>query len=130
MANLLKSLAGVPVLYPYGHLQVGQPAADRHEPAKGITVNPDNDGSPHQPGQPHVIEAEEIGDIPMRRLGMLALVICLFSACAQDVPHFEPQTVTGAQCKLTCVDRSAYGRCLEACMDLDRLYKAREAPPK
>jgi hypothetical protein len=66
----------------------------------------------------------------MRRLGILALVICLFSACAQDVPHFEPQTITGAQCKLTCVDRSAYGRCLEACMDLDRLYKAREAPPK
>ena len=66
----------------------------------------------------------------MRRLGILALAIGFFSACTQDVPHFEPQTIAGAQCKLTCVDRSAYGRCLEACMDLDRLYKAREAPPK
>jgi hypothetical protein len=66
----------------------------------------------------------------MKRLGMLALVTCLFAAGAQDVPHFEPQTIASAQCKLTCVDRSAYGRYLEACMDLDRVYKAREAPPK
>jgi hypothetical protein len=86
--------------------------------------------SPTSRRQPHVIQAVEIGGIPMRRLGMLVLVTCLCSACAQDVPHFEPQTLAGAQCKLTCVDRSAYGRCLEACMDLDRLYKARETPPK
>ena len=71
----------------------------------------------------------------MKRLCLLALVTGVFSACAP--PPFTPQTLEGARCKLDCIDRasvmpfgSSYGRCLEACMDIDRLYKAREVAPQ
>jgi hypothetical protein len=70
----------------------------------------------------------------MKRLGLLALVTVLCSAC--PAPQFTPQTLEGARCKLDCVDRASvmpfgvsYSRCLEACMDIDRLYKARETTP-
>ena len=69
----------------------------------------------------------------MKRLCLLALATVFCSACA---PHFTPQTLEGARCKLDCIDRSSvmplassYGRCLEACMDIDRLFKAREMTP-
>jgi hypothetical protein len=71
----------------------------------------------------------------MKRLCLLALATGFFSACT--VPQFTPQTLEGARCKLDCIDRTAvmpfsnsYGRCLEACMDIDRLYKAREMTPQ
>lgn len=77
-------------------------------------------------------EAYEIGGIYMRRLLILTVAACLLSACASR--NFEPQTLQGAQCKLDCIDRASvmllgasYGRCMEACIDLDRLYKARQA---
>ena len=70
----------------------------------------------------------------MKRLCLLVLVIGFFSACAS--PPFTPQTLEGARCKLDCIDRASvmllgnsYGRCIEACMDIDRLYKAREMTP-
>jgi hypothetical protein len=70
----------------------------------------------------------------MKRLCLLVLVTGFLSACA---PQFTPQTLEGARCKLDCIDRSSvlpvgvsYGRCLEACMDIDRLYKARAATPQ
>jgi len=70
----------------------------------------------------------------MKRLCLLVLVIGFFSACAS--PPFTPQTLEGARCKLDCIDRASvmllgnsYGRCIEACMDIDRLYKARETTP-
>jgi len=69
----------------------------------------------------------------MRWLFILALIS--LSACASPL-HFEPQTLEGARCKLDCVDRSwgilgtSYSRCLEACMDLDRLSQARQTTPK
>ena len=82
----------------------------------------------------HTIVAEEIGGIYMKRLCLLALALVLCSACT--APQFTPQTLEGARCKLDCIDRatvmplgSSYGRCLEACMDIDRLYKAREMTP-
>lgn len=68
----------------------------------------------------------------MKRLVILTVAVGMLSACASR--HFEPQTLQGAQCKLDCIDRAAvmllgasYGRCMEACMDIDRLYKARQA---
>src|SRR5262249_54176242 len=80
------------------------------------------------------IVAEEIGGIYMKRLCLVALATVLCSACT--APQFTPQTLEGARCKLDCIDRAAvmplgssYGRCLEACMDIDRLYKAREMTP-
>jgi hypothetical protein len=81
------------------------------------------------------IAAEEIGGIHMKRLCLLALATVFCSACAS--PQFAPQTLEGARCKLDCIDRASvmpfgdsYGRCIEACMDIDRLYKARETPPQ
>jgi len=81
------------------------------------------------------IAAEEIGGIYMKRLCLLALATVFCSACAS--PQFTPQTLEGARCKLDCIDRASvmpfgdsYGRCIEACMDIDRLYKARETPPQ
>ena len=71
----------------------------------------------------------------MKRLFILALTPLILSACAAP-PQFTPQTLEGARCKLDCVDRSwgiagtSYSRCLEACMDLDRVYQARQATPK
>ena len=83
----------------------------------------------------HTIVAEEIGGIYMKRLCLLALATVFCSACAS--PQFTPQTLEGARCKLDCIDRASvmpfgdsYGRCIEACMDIDRLYKARETPPQ
>jgi hypothetical protein len=75
------------------------------------------------------------GGIYMRRLFILALAPLVLSACTA-APQFTPQTLEGARCKLDCVDRSwgiagiSYSRCLEACMDLDRLYQARQTTPK
>jgi hypothetical protein len=78
----------------------------------------------------HTIAAEEIGGIYMKRRCLLALATGFFSACT--APPFIPQTLEGARCKLDCIDRasvvllgSSYGRCLEACMDIDRLSQAR-----
>ena len=71
----------------------------------------------------------------MRRLFILALTPLVLSGCA-TAPQFTPQTLEGARCTRDCVDRSwgivgpSYGRCLEACMDLDRLYQARLAMPR
>ena len=83
----------------------------------------------------HTIVAEEIGGIHMKRLCLLALATVFCSACAS--PQFTPQTLEGARCKLDCIDRasvmllgSSYGQCIEACMDIDRLYKARETTPQ
>jgi hypothetical protein len=71
----------------------------------------------------------------MKRLCLLALAIGFFSACAPQ--QFTPQTLEGARCKLDCIDRASvmpfgasYGRCLEACADIDRLYKARATAPQ
>ena len=71
----------------------------------------------------------------MKRLCLLALATVFCSACT--APQFTPQTLEGARCKLDCIDRasvmllgSSYGQCIEACMDIDRLYKARETPPQ
>jgi hypothetical protein len=82
----------------------------------------------------NTIAADEIGGIYMKRLCLLALATGFFSACTP--PHFTPQTLAGARCKLDCIDRASvmpfgvsYGRCLEACMDIDRLYKERETTP-
>ena len=82
----------------------------------------------------HTIAAEEIGGIYMKRLCLLALATVFCSACAS--PQFTPQTLEGARCKLDCNDRASvmplgnsYGRCIEACIDIDRLYKAREMTP-
>ncbi len=90
--------------------------------------------APEAETRAHIIAAEEIGGIYMKRLCFLALVTGFFSACTP--PPFTPQTLEGARCKLDCIDRAAvmpfglsYGRCLEACMDIDRLYKARETTP-
>jgi hypothetical protein len=70
----------------------------------------------------------------MKRLCLLALATGFLSACTP--PPFTPQTLEGARCKLDCGDRASavpfgisYSRCLEACMDIDRLYKAREMTP-
>src|SRR2546423_273770 len=77
----------------------------------------------------------KIGGMHIRRLFLLALTPLVLSACAA-APQFTPQTLEGARCKLECVDRSwgivgtSYSRCLEACMDLDRVYQARQATPK
>jgi len=71
----------------------------------------------------------------MRRLFILALTPLVLSACAAP-PQFTPQTLEGARCKRDCVERAwgiwgtSYGRCLEACTDLDRLYQARQATQK
>ena len=72
----------------------------------------------------------------MRRLVILALAVLSLSACA-PVRSFEPQTLEGARCKLDCLDRASvllfgasYGRCLEACRDIDRLTKARQSTPQ
>ena len=90
--------------------------------------------APEAETRAYTIAAEEIGGIYMKRLGLLALATVLCSACTP--PPFTPQTLEGARCKLDCIDRAAvmpfsssYGRCLEACMDVDRLYKAREMAP-
>ena len=90
--------------------------------------------APEAETRAHTIAAEEIGGIYMKRLCLLALATVLCSACTP--PQFTPQTLEGARCKLDCIDRasvmplgSSYGRCLEACMDIDRLYKAREMTP-
>ena len=90
--------------------------------------------APEAETRDHTIAAEEIGGIYMKRLCLLALATVFCSACAS--PQFTPQTLEGARCKLDCIDRasvmplgSSYGRCLEACMDIDRLYKARETTP-
>ena len=90
--------------------------------------------APEAETRAHTIAAEEIGGIYMKRLCLLALATGFFSACTP--PQFTPQTLEGARCKLDCIDRasvmpfgSSYGRCLEACMDIDRLYKAREMTP-
>ena len=90
--------------------------------------------APEAETRAHTIAAEEIGGIYMKRLCLLALATGLFSACTS--PSFTPQTLEGARCKLDCIDRasvmllgSSYGRCIEACTDIDRLYKARETPP-
>ena len=63
---------------------------------------------------------------------ILVLATSLLSACAR-ARSFEPQTMEGARCKMDCLDRASvipfgasYGTCLEACMDIDRLSKARE----
>ena len=68
----------------------------------------------------------------MRRLLILTAAACFVSACAPS-HHFEPQTIEGARCKFDCIDRASvilfgpsYGRCIEACMDIDRVYKARQ----
>ena len=90
--------------------------------------------APEAETRAYTIAAEEIGGIYMKRLCLLALATLFCSAC---VPQpFTPQTLEGARCKLDCNDRTAvmpfsgsYGRCLEACMDVDRLYKAREMAP-
>ena len=71
----------------------------------------------------------------MRRLFILALTPVVLSACAAP-PPFAPQTLEGARCKLDCVDRTwgimgtSYSRCLEACMDLDRVCQTRQATPR
>jgi hypothetical protein len=90
--------------------------------------------APEAETRDHTIAAEEIGGIYMKRLCLLALATVFCSACAS--PQFTPQTLEGARCKLDCIDRasvmllgSSYGRCLEACMDIDRLYKTREMTP-
>jgi hypothetical protein len=70
----------------------------------------------------------------MRRLLMLAVATCCLSACA-PARHFVPQTLEGARCKLDCIDRASimlvgasYGRCIDACMDIDRLTSAAQTP--
>ena len=91
--------------------------------------------APEAETRAHTIAAEEIGGIYMKRLCLLALAAGFFSACT--APQFTPQTLEGARCKMDCIDRasvmflgSSYGRCLEACMDIDRLFKAREMTPQ
>jgi hypothetical protein len=76
-----------------------------------------------------------LGDRRMRRLFIIALTPVVLAACA--TPQFTAQTLEGARCKLDCANNSwglfggtSYGRCLDACMDLDRLYQARQATPK
>ena len=90
--------------------------------------------APEAETRAHTIVAEEIGGIYMKRLCLLALATGFLSACTP--PPFTPQTLEGARCKLDCGDRASvmpfgisYSRCLEACMDIDRLYKARETTP-
>jgi hypothetical protein len=75
------------------------------------------------------------GGMHRRRLVLLVLTLLCMAACA-PAPPFTPQTLEGARCKLDCVDRSwgifgiSYGRCVEACMDLDRVSQARQATPR
>ena len=79
-------------------------------------------------------QPRRFGGIYMKRLCLLALATGFFSACTP--PPFTPQTLEGARCKLDCNDRASvmpfgnsYGRCIEACIDIDRLYKTRETTP-
>jgi len=71
----------------------------------------------------------------MRRLFILALTPVVLSAWAAP-PADAPQPLESARRRLDWADRPgglggpSYSRCLEACMDLDRVYQTRQATPR
>jgi hypothetical protein len=71
------------------------------------------------------------------RIILLTFTIVFWGSCV-IAPHFEPQTMEGANCKHQCSENMqlchgssytcdrAYAKCIEACMDKERIIKQQQ----